>query len=1279
MSTGHASVRHPNTGTVDTVCGYCGVGCGITLTVDDDRVTGVRGTPDHPANGGRLCTKGKTTAELLGAPGRLDRAWHRADRSAPPSPLPMADAITETARGLARARADHGPGAVALYVSGQMSIEAQYLANKLAKGFLGAHIESNSRLCMASAAAGYKLAFGSDAPPGSYDDIDHADAFLVLGSNTADCHPVLYLRMLDRIRDGARMIVVDPRRTATAEKADLHLPVRPGTDLALLNGLLRLLVDRGAVDERFVAEHTEGWAAMAPLLAASDPESVAAVTGLAVDDLHRAADLLAGADAWMSLWTMGLNQSTHGTANTLAVCNLHLATGTVGRPGCGPFSLTGQPNAMGGRDMGYLGPGLPGQRTVDDPDDRAFAEHVWGLEPGTLAALAPPERIAGTVELFSAMTAGEVRAAWIICTNPAASMANRSRVAEALCAADFVAVQEVFDGTETARFADVTLPAALWAECDGVFVNSERTLTLARAAVPPPGDARPDWRLICDVAAALGHPDAFDYPDSAAVFAELTRFTNERTGWDVSGVDHARLASGPVQWPAAPGGPARNPIRYLNDGAHGPVFTDGDGRTPRLAFATPSRRARFHARAHGPTAEPVDGSFPLVLTTGRLPNQWHTMTKTGRVDALARLDPAPFVEVAPADAASIGIADGDWVAITSRRGRAVAPARVTEAIVAGTCFAPMHFGDSFAAGVAINTVTSDAVDPVSRQPELKACAVALAPCPADEVPRLPTPRVRETAAQVAADDAALTVVWASQTGTVEDFAAGLARDVTAAGLPTRSVRADRVDPASLSGTVVFTVSTTGDGDSPDNGVALWDALATASASDLADVRFAVLGFGDSSYADFCGFARKLDGRLAQLGATRLVDRVSCEPDFHDTASAWRTRMIELLGGDVAAVRPEVPAAVGTRRNPLTATLVANDLLSAPGSDKEVRRFAFDVGTLEYAVGDALGVLPRNRPDAVDEWLLRTGTDASAPVRVAGIDTTLREALTTRLDLSAVSADLVRFVADRGGPPELRRCADHPSRLSELSHGRWAADVPGIDRVAATAQEWADVLRPLHPRMYSISSSPLASPGRIETTVSTVRYDGVGHDGRPARRHGVCSAFLADSAVGTAVEVFVRPNAAFGPPADPDSPAVMIGPGTGVAPFRGFLHDRATSGAGGDNWLFFGERRSHDFYYREELDRMRAAGVLTRLDTAFSRDQPHKVYVQDLMRESAAELWSWLGRGAHVYVCGDAARMAHDVDAALREIVATQGRLDAAGADAFVAALAADGRYVRDVY
>lgn len=601
---------------------------------------------------------------------------------------------------------EHGPDAVAFYGSGQLTTEEYYVANKLAKGFFGTNnFDTNSRLCMASAAFGYKSSFGSDGPPASYEDIDSANCFLLIGTNTADCHPVIFKRIKQRkLSDPKKVtiIAVDPRRTETADFADLHLPVRPGTDIALLNSMLFVLIDAGLVDKEFIARHTDGFGELQETVKKYPPKVAEEICGVAECLIVESALIFGMAQSALSLWSMGINQSTVGVHKNNAINNLHLATGKIGRPGCGPFSLTGQPNAMGGREVGGLSHLLPGYRSVLDPDARAEVERYWRVPQGRIA----PEPGLAALEQFEALAEGKVKAIWILCTNPAVSAPDIDLIEKALRQAELVVVQDAYHPTATSRFAHVILPAAQWSEKEGVMTNSERRVSYMPKLAEPPGEALPDWKIASLFAEAMGYGDKFGYESAEQIFAEFAALT-KNTFCDYSGVNYARLkGEGPLQWPCR------------TETAEGQARLYEDGR-----FSTPRGKAHLLAVEHAEPVEGPDADYPLVLTTGRSKYHWHTMTRTGKNPALRKSAPEPILEIHRRDAGDRGIQDADFVEVISRRGKVMAQCRVTEEITHGACFLPFHWGREYGFFKAANNLTITARDPISQQPELKACAV----------------------------------------------------------------------------------------------------------------------------------------------------------------------------------------------------------------------------------------------------------------------------------------------------------------------------------------------------------------------------------------------------------------------------------------------------------------------------------------------------------------------------------------------------------------------------
>ncbi|MDX8151864.1 molybdopterin-dependent oxidoreductase [Patulibacter brassicae] len=733
--------------TVRTACPYCGVGCGLRATVESGRLVGVEGDPEHPVNRGRTCAKPVALPDAVHAADRATTPRRRRDPAGPWEDLGWDAAIGWAAERLTAIRDEHGPEAIAFYVSGQLMTEDYYVVNKLAKGFLGTNtVDSNSRLCMSSAVAGYKATFGSDGPLPSYDDLDEADCVLLLGSNAAACHPIVWGRIRDaqaRPERPCRVIVVDPRRTATAAAADLHLPVLPGGDVPLLLGMLHVVVRDGLVDEAYLAAHAEGWEGLREQVRGWSLERAARVSGVDAALIEEAARTFATAGAAMTCWTMGANQSTVGTDKNRALHALCVVTGQLGRPGAGPLSLTGQPNAMGGREVGGLATLLPGYRDARDPDDRAAVNAYWRLPPTAAGVSERPGLVA--TDLVDALHDGRVKAVWIMATNPAVSLPESAKVREALRRAELVVVQDAYHPTETSHLAHLVLPAAQWLEKDGTTTSSERRVTLMRRALPAPGDALPDWQILARLGAAMGWAEQFAWPDAAAVHAELVGLTAGRV-CDQSGITHARLRrDGSVRWPfttadAERADRLRDPL--ATPSAEDLAAPDRAGHSPRLypdhRFPTPSGRARLGPLDVSGLAEAPDDDHPLLLTTGRVGGQWHTMTRTGKSADLLAADPEPFVELHPDDARRAGVEDGERVRLVSRRGSAVLRARVPEleptagdpalrggAIRPGVAFAPFHWGLLHAPPGAgqLNALSHDATDPVSRQPELKAMAV----------------------------------------------------------------------------------------------------------------------------------------------------------------------------------------------------------------------------------------------------------------------------------------------------------------------------------------------------------------------------------------------------------------------------------------------------------------------------------------------------------------------------------------------------------------------------
>jgi assimilatory nitrate reductase catalytic subunit len=690
-------LRPAAAGAVRSTCPYCGVGCGVILAPDGAGGLSVKGDPEHPANFGRLCSKGSALGETVGLEGRLlaprvfgqEVGWDAA--------------LGVVAKRFAKTIAEHGPDSVALYVSGQLLTEDYYVANKLAKGFWGtANIDTNSRLCMASSVAGHRRAFGTDTVPGQYEDLELADLVVLVGSNLAWCHPVLFQRLsaAKAARPGMKVVVVDPRRTATCEIADLHLAIAPGGDIALFNALLAEIEAGGHADPGFLRNVSGAEAAFAAARA-SDP----AGAEVSPEDLRAFLALWTGTEKVVTVYSQGVNQSARGTDKVNAIVNCHLATGRIGRPGMGPFSITGQPNAMGGREVGGLANMLACHLEIENPAHREAVKEFW-------ASPAMPEKPGlKAVDMFRAVGDGRVKAIWIVHTNPVVSMPEADLVAEALRGCPFVVVQDISADTDTARLAHVLLPATAWGEKSGTVTNSERRISRQRAVLPAPGQARDDWRILADVAGRMGWGAAFGWESPAEVFAEYAALSGVagQLGSDFDISDHAGISEAgyqtlaPFAWPA---NPRKQGGRFFGDGQ----FHTPDGKARMVPVATPG------------VAEAV---LPFRLNTGRIRDQWHTMTRTGKSARLSAHLAEPFLELHPSDAARLDLSPADLVKLENPLGRAILRVLVTDRVAPGQPFAPMHWTGETAPSGRIDALVAANPDPVSGQPDLKAASVAL--------------------------------------------------------------------------------------------------------------------------------------------------------------------------------------------------------------------------------------------------------------------------------------------------------------------------------------------------------------------------------------------------------------------------------------------------------------------------------------------------------------------------------------------------------------------------
>jgi assimilatory nitrate reductase catalytic subunit len=698
---------------VRTTCPYCGVGCGVLARPDGNGGAAIAGDPAHPANFGRLCSKGSALDETLGLAGRLLYPMlGRADGSF--ARIDWSHALDRVADGFKRIVERDGPDAIAFYLSGQLLTEDYYVANKLMKGFIGsANVDTNSRLCMASSVAGHRRAFGSDTVPGTYQDLDQADLIILVGSNAAWCHPVLYQRMVKNKRErGAKIVVIDPRRTATVEDADLFLPIAPGKDTTLFCGLLAHLTDRQALDFRYIDAYTVGFENT--LARARDiAPNIAAIkhaTRLRTSVISRFFELFRTTSRVVTCFSQGVNQSAQGTDKVNSIINCHLATGRIGKPGMGPFSLTGQPNAMGGREVGGLANQLAAHMGFN-PDEVDRVGRFWAA-PSMVTA----EGLKA-VQMFEAIERGAIKGLWVMGTNPAVSLPRARTMRKALAKLELLVVSENVLANDTVNAgAHIVLPAAAWGEKDGTVTNSERRISRQRPFLPVPGEAKPDWWIVSEVAGRMGFADAFRYQSAADIFREHARLSSFENGrqrdFDIGGLaslsDDELDALAPVQWPVPAGG-SRPASRFFATGG----FYTFDGKARFIAPDRPELKAKRSA------------NFPFYLNTGRVRDQWHTMTRTGTSPRLGVHSPEPFVEVHPADAKTAGLAQDGFAKVSTEHGSCVLKVTVNEGQQPGSLFVPIHWSDATASCARVGDLVTSATDPFSGQPEAKATPAAV--------------------------------------------------------------------------------------------------------------------------------------------------------------------------------------------------------------------------------------------------------------------------------------------------------------------------------------------------------------------------------------------------------------------------------------------------------------------------------------------------------------------------------------------------------------------------